>query len=67
MAEAERIAAGLVKSDGGGHWRVYGLTRVQLSHRVNGGGSRAPARSRAMTGVYPWVGYKSTTASRCGG
>lgn len=30
MAEAERIAVGLVKSDGGGRWRVYGLTRVQL-------------------------------------
>ena len=29
MAEAKRIAAGLVKFDGGGRWRVYGLTRVQ--------------------------------------
>ena len=30
MAEAERIAAGLGNSEGGGRWRVYGVTRVQL-------------------------------------
>ena len=30
LAEAERIAAGLVGSDGGGRWRVYGFTRVEL-------------------------------------
>ena len=30
VTEAERIAAGLVKFDGGGRWRVYGFTRVQL-------------------------------------
>lgn len=77
-AEAERIAAGLVKSDdGGGRWRVYGLTREQLPDapiRFDRGdllaAGVAQSGTRQAEGIYRQggtAGHRSGDGSRFGG